>query len=229
MATYFEVNNDNNTLQLNDSWENISFLRKQTVSDWKKINGDRWRCILSLIERPVFWFVYNNSNFPVDIIFFSNKDKGKLSRKFDFILPNGTNTQPSIEFYLFGFKENQAASTKGLELYNSNGRRIYSSEEKYLKIIHTFLPGEVDNDYRWNAPTGKKIAVHATGLPTILKEDTGAGFSTFSQKGIALGPKNSYVGNSWNTEFGPDLKNESDIYEETLFKSMWTIADITGL
>lgn len=162
---YFSVYRSGNHLQINDSWENISYLEKVTLQ-WEKSTNFQfprmYSARLTYPKSPVFFFFYNNGDYETTIEVFHEMDPE--TRKVGISLRVHCDVPPTfLELYVFGFPDYVPEPRSGLAVYNQNGRLIFSSDQKYLNIIGTEKNANLEGKVK-EFPPHQKVAVGISSI-----------------------------------------------------------------
>lgn len=188
MANYIEVKNKSNVVQLNDLYHNFSFVDKYELTGYTEPvkKSKYYRILYPNAELPGVIFFRNESSNTLKlctaISTISGTGNGKWRRLL--FVQSSTGEEPTgLVVYRYGIKEAKEPKV-GLEIFNSDKTRIFSSEMNYLKILGTMVPNE-DNEYKPYSPS-KKVAVHIPATTTC----TGGDEVTYYVKGniVVLSP-----------------------------------------
>ena len=147
--SYLEIFNDDNHLLIDDYYRNLIYLRKERVyATWHtltvstpgggSIDVSALQAVVNMpadavtaLARPV--------NPPAGGIGFALWVHSKASRLLTIGVDsrNGTGQNTSIPFdiYYFGDQEPTSTSNLGLEVFDASGRLVYSSANRYLRVV----------------------------------------------------------------------------------------------
>lgn len=147
MANYFEVHNDSNIVTIDDTYKNLSFVRKYqnfgsinisntsnaypSTSNFFRINNRRCLIILPKNNGSLFAIKSSNPN-----IFFYSENKQTYTDIHFYSLSGEeiNNLMPAITIY--EYQDVDAPPTNiGLEVRGENGNIIYSTSQRMLKVI----------------------------------------------------------------------------------------------
>lgn len=145
MAKYLEVVNDNNSIVIDDNYECLELIDSFPLSECRKISSGvsyyyRYPRTISGATlygiglnglNDINWFSFEADSYN---LFFYDKNSAKANIG---IVPVARDDIISkARLYAFGIPSRQVSSHGvGLEIYNSSGKVVYSSTQKYLNTL----------------------------------------------------------------------------------------------
>ena len=201
------VYNDQNYLQISSNYKNLVFLGKGSVNFTKSHNDsmmDGSWFSLQFNSNELIAFHSSNPNAPITSRGLDHTDGTIHYYNLTVFGPAGINT--TITYYRFGIKAGDVASGSHFEIYNADGVRIFSDNEKYLNIIET-KTGIIDVLYPWYASIsdGKPLdgtqygTTYALGkkLAVIYSFPTICAYNAWFQGGLHFGFPDNYCNCIW--------------------------------
>lgn len=119
MAKYFQVMNDKNILQIDDTYQNL-ILQRTGITKAGSIN---------LGENEILGAVRSVKS---EVPFIVSQIDGRLVVTTEYI-----NKDAEFQFYTFGSYANNNQSNYGLEIYDEIGNILFSSNRKYMRVAYS--------------------------------------------------------------------------------------------
>lgn len=166
MVKYIEVTNNQNVTQINDTFQNLTLLRKFKISDWKRFNNT-WSADIITPEFPSLLFVHNPSNENVGMFYVVARFDSHKPVKRVYVETASGNKPDFLEFFVFGCGDNIPTGYCGVQVYNADNVCIFDSNKKYLNITQLIYPtNNVEGSYTENGPMTLDSAIkHAICVP----------------------------------------------------------------
>ena len=198
MSNYLEVVNDKSNIIINDSFENLTLLRKTVInkegdgakndtytfnsSGYAGINNSTgnsdypyWYHVLVPANPNIITFV--NCELPdvpihiCDICAYETKLNAKMITVF---IPKNKTVEyikGKLTIYEFNYAGTETSQRLGLKLYGSDQKCLFDSNLKYLNIIKSMKYPDDINGASWGAD---KVAVHFSDFRMIIGRGSGS-------------------------------------------------------
>lgn len=231
MSGYIEIRNDNNTIQVNDSFENLTLLKKFQISNWGKL-GRSWNADITMPEYPSLLCVHNPSADNVGIFYVvASLKENRMSR--NVYVETSSGRKPDfLEFFVFGKGNNAPTGSTGLHVYNNDGACIFDSNRKYLNVVQLIHPTKDINDGYDEAgtislQTGMKHAVCVPAQANHFIADPGFMFRFYCLY-LWLGAGTQSVWGKWEKVQSGGIDDDVDIDEYHGVMPIWLDINVTG-
>lgn len=154
MPTGFQAFNDNNYVQIDDQYSNLRLVTKGTLPAGKNVVSvtGTYPLVVLRLEQPTGGtdvFAY-----PESCIRSGGKWDFTLSTTLGGVFKPGT----VFEYYVFD-KAEPTPSNFGLQTFDSTGKLIYDSNDRYLKIVSQITTPNFRNIGTIPVPSGKKYGL----------------------------------------------------------------------
>lgn len=152
MTKYFQVMNDKNILQIDDTYQNLILQR----TGYMKAGS------INLGENEILGAVRSVKS---GVPFIVSQIDGRLVVTTEYI-----NKDAEFQFYTFGASANTNQSNYGLEIYDETGNILFSSNRKYMRIAYS-LYDEIT--LTWNEEGGDTYWMRDTEMKSVFQGKPG--------------------------------------------------------
>lgn len=156
MSTGIQIFNQTNQLQITDSYKNLQFLRKGSITNWND-----YQATFSLPMSEVVAFRTNNSDF-----FWVGANGRTVNNgvaRYELVQGNG-----NVDYYVFGYANNPAGQY--FEVRTPSGEVAFSDTGKYMKVMaqrqSDSSPIEVATPTLWSGNSNSLLRFDTFNFPT---------------------------------------------------------------
>ncbi len=174
MGNYFQVNNDKNSVIINDEFKNLCFLGKYKNLGIVQSNNHYW--LNMPVSGPCLYYNHYKHDYylivpcnPYEVLVAINGSGGtQISRpvassrysRWVFKLTGGNIND--LEVYLFGYSTTLPKQNVGLAVYNESGAEVFNSNYGYMDVVD-FI-GNNQFPYSDNQPFVNKQYTHEIAI-----------------------------------------------------------------